>query len=115
MKNRTGKVINLEVGNTTEVAEVMEVTESIPNPAEMEPVATETSVNEDGEYDVSDLVRTGPRGVTNQGMIPALKEYISKGETGKLVTLIKCFPEIVESSLKYLGKKEQKKYTVLIG
>ena len=141
--NENGKVMNLEVGVGANIETVAEVVD-IPSPAEAEntniegvaaennetietPVAAEAvvntetiapaeaSVNEDGQYDVSELVKTGPRGVTNQGMIPALKEYISKGETANIITLRKCFPEVVDSSLKYLGKKEQKKFVALVG
>lgn len=74
----------------------------------------ERILNEDGEYDVAELVSTGPRGVTNQGMIPSLKKYIKKDEKDKIIVLKKCFPEVVESSLKYLGKKEQKKFYAMI-
>jgi len=131
MKTKTGKVIDLEVtGANTESENITETTaetatkvatevmENIPSPADSETknetTVVENGVNEDGEYNVSKLVKTGPRGVTNQGMIPTLKEYISKGETVKIKTLRKCFPEIVDSSLKYLGKKEVKKYKELI-
>lgn len=47
-------------------------------------------------------------------MIPALKKFIANDKAGQLLVLKKVFPDIVESSLKYLGKKEQKKYAELI-
>lgn len=116
---KAGKVVNLEVVVNNKEENIMNeneqaaTTETITMPNETE--AVDTTKNEDGEYDVAELVKTGPRGVTNQGMIPALKEYIAKGETAKITTLRKCFPDVVQSTLKYLGKKEVKKFNELVG
>lgn len=116
MENNEGTVINLEVNEI----KGEEIIENIPLPTDPSNISEnetleDAGVNEDGEYDVAELVETGPRGVTNQGMIPALKKYIANKETAKIITLQKCFPEVVDSSLKYLGKKEVKKYKELIG
>jgi len=78
---KTGKVVNLEVvvnnkeENIMNENEQVNVTEiAMPNEAEI----TDTTKNEDGEFDVAELVKTGPCGVTNQGMIPHSRNTLQK-------------------------------------
>jgi|BioPla2DNA2_1021312.scaffolds.fasta_scaffold115950_1 hypothetical protein len=53
----------------------------------------------------NELITIGPRGVTNTQMLPAIQKYVDSGDTVKLRTLKLVYPEVFESSRKYLPKK----------
>lgn len=55
-----------------------------------------------------DLIPIGPRGVNNQTMIPAISNYVYIGNDENLQKLKQLYPNVFESSRKYLGKRIQK-------
>lgn len=59
------------------------------------------------------FVMSSSKGVTNQGMIPALKQNINDKEA--LIELYKFYPTQFKSSIKYLNNQEKTIIKVVIG
>lgn len=64
--------------------------------------------------EITDLVKAGPKGVTNFQMIPAMKLVLDENSKIKLAILKSSYPAVFESSLKYIGKKYTDKLNKLI-
>lgn len=57
----------------------------------------------------------GRNGITNQQIIPAIKFILSNGTKEDLLKLKEDYSKQFESSIKYLGKKEQNKLYEMVG
>jgi len=69
---------------------------------------TKEITKEEVMEDTKDLIPIGPRGVNNQVMIPAISNYVNVGNDENLQKLKQLYPNVFESSRKYLGKRIQK-------
>jgi hypothetical protein len=58
-----------------------------------------------GQFNINDIVEFGNRGVTNAQMIPAIKKAIDECSKEKLEMLRNHYPDVFESSVKYLTRK----------
>jgi hypothetical protein len=89
---------------------------------ELAPVETYTSNFESGEGEVhapvseavseaaidgKALVTGGKRGVTNAQMIPVMRKYLDENNVPALEALKAAFPQVFESSRKYIGHKRK--------
>lgn len=57
----------------------------------------------------NEIITPGNKGVTNAQMIPAIKKYILEGSTEKVNFLKNNYPEVFESSMKYISTKYKDK------
>ena len=55
------------------------------------------------------LIASGTKGVTNQGMIPAITKYVIENDGYKISQLQSLYPTVFESSFKYLPKNIKSK------
>jgi hypothetical protein len=95
---------NLVVADS--LAEVLEIGEA------SAPVVTESTVTEgaaEAAAPAIEIIKPGKKGVTNAQMIPALRESIDAGDTDKLALIKQTFPQVYESSVKYLSKDHKAK------
>jgi hypothetical protein len=56
-----------------------------------------------------ELIISGPKGVTNQGMIPAITKYVMENDSYKISQLQSLYPTVFASSFKYLSKDVKSK------
>lgn len=57
--------------------------------------------------DINNIISPGPRGVTNAQMIPSIKLAIKQDNINNLKLLFNNFPNVFNSSIKYLNKNEK--------
>ena len=53
------------------------------------------------------IITPGKRGITNAQMIPSIKTAINQNQTDHIIALKSHFPQVFNSSIKYLTKSEQ--------
>lgn len=82
-------------------------------PEQMETKVVVEKVSNDKALTIEDVVDTSGR-VTNAQIIPALKTAIGERAIEKILLIKNTYPEVYESSLKYLGKKNLKTLEELI-
>jgi hypothetical protein len=70
---------------------------------------TQDSAAPAAKVDVPELVKPGKKGVTNAQMIPALREAIIADDKEKLALIKATFPQVYDSSVKYLNKADKAK------
>lgn len=65
-------------------------------------------------YNINEILIPGPKGVTNKQMIPAIQKALELHSKELVLQLQKEYPEVFESSKKYLNKKYQSLYQVVM-
>ena len=71
-------------------------------------VATQ-SAPEKQSNPISNLIQSGPKGITNLQMIPAIKKAIDNNSKVNVQLLQAHYPQVYNNSLRYLGKSYSKK------
>lgn len=70
-------------------------------------VANKTKETKTNTISIEKLVQPGPRGVTNKQMIPSIRKIIEKQSIKEAKSLKNHYPDVFNSSFKYLRKSEK--------
>lgn len=114
--NDLGKVIKLKNGVTIKECtpkEIEEYEKQLTINMETKNISIEEVKTDNVELKIEDVIDTSGR-VTNAQVIPALKTAITERSREKIILIRKTYPDVYDSSLKYLGKKNLKVLEELI-